>query len=525
MSITVKEALEIGGLKDCKVVAGFNGLNRKIEHVTVMEIPDVVSWLKGNDFLLTSLLPIKDDERSLHNLVAKLEGAGSTALAIKNRFFNRVPPIIIKEGNRLNFPIIEIKQEVPYLDIITPLMKKILTLGSSSQNNIEEFFKWITELALGGKGLYTLAQAVEGFLGNPLSIESEIPLIEEVNSDNISPLHFVQMRELKRSKRPVRLVRTFANEEVPCIVAPIILNEELFGYITCWEINEPFEKIDLVVIERLVSLFALEFLKMKTKIDVQEEYKSDLLYDVLIGRVENKAEIIEKSRLFNWDLTLDYRIVVLEIEEVDELKVRYYKNKIFKKTDHLLVENAIVTIVSDNIIVFYPYEDKRETEFARFLKQLRVKVRKELKEVAVTIGVGGFYPSMDGIQHSFEEALNAIKIGHIIGRSGKIIDYNELGVYKLLYSVKDRDSLKQYCHELIQLIEYDKKNNTDLVQTLKMYFDLDYSMTATAESLFIHINTLKYRLERIESITSLSIHLAEDRLKLHLSLKILDILE
>src|SRR5690625_361539 len=140
MSITVKEAMEIGGLKHCKVIAGKEGLDRIIDHVTVMEIPDVVEWLKGNDFLLTSLLPIKNDSKDLNNLISKLDNAGSAVLAIKNRFFDEIPLMLLEEGDLLNFPIIEIKQEIAYLDIITPLMKKILLEGSSNQENIEEFF-------------------------------------------------------------------------------------------------------------------------------------------------------------------------------------------------------------------------------------------------------------------------------------------------------------------------------------------------------------------------------------------------
>ena len=49
----VKDLLCIPVLKDIKILAGKSGLDRPVEHVTVMEVPDIKRWLKGNDILST----------------------------------------------------------------------------------------------------------------------------------------------------------------------------------------------------------------------------------------------------------------------------------------------------------------------------------------------------------------------------------------------------------------------------------------------------------------------------------------
>ena len=168
--ITVQDAMGIGGLTKCKIVAGHKGANREIKHVTVMEVPDTIQWLKGNELLLTSLYPIKDDTEAVNQLVRQLVEKGSAGLAIKtHRFFEQIPEMIIHEANRLNFPVIEMDKDVPYLDIITPLMSAILGNTSLEQEDIDDIndvVKWITELALGGKGLEIIVETLTKILKN-----------------------------------------------------------------------------------------------------------------------------------------------------------------------------------------------------------------------------------------------------------------------------------------------------------------------------------------------------------------------
>ncbi len=92
---------------------GENGLDRVIDHVTVMGVPDVIQWLKGNDLLLTSLYPIKENQKAIQSLVVQLNDVNSSALAIKTqRYVSEIPPSIIEAGNRCRLPIIDIRNEL-----------------------------------------------------------------------------------------------------------------------------------------------------------------------------------------------------------------------------------------------------------------------------------------------------------------------------------------------------------------------------------------------------------------------------
>ena len=68
----VKDLLCIPVLKDIKILAGKSGLDRPVEHVTVMEVPDIKRWLKGNDFLITSFYSVRKGVEEQCRLIEEL---------------------------------------------------------------------------------------------------------------------------------------------------------------------------------------------------------------------------------------------------------------------------------------------------------------------------------------------------------------------------------------------------------------------------------------------------------------------
>ncbi|TBL69360.1 PucR family transcriptional regulator [Paenibacillus thalictri] len=552
MGVTIREAMQIGGLLRCKVVAGQSGLDRQIEYITVMEVPDVIRWLKGNDLLLTSLYPIKDDKEAIGRLVQQLNEVGSSALAIKtHRYVEEIPEAIIEAGNRLGLPIIEIENEVSYLDIMTPLMEIMLKKSDPDKQQMESFFQWISELAMSGKGIPALIEAVQQMTDNLVTVGSEIPSLERLGKGrNISPLNRAQKRELKSAKRSIRMERMFDDRMTPCIVTPLMLNDELYGDVTCWQTKREFRELDFQVLNRTVLLMALEFQKAITKADVEQTFKDDFLSDVLLGHVQDKMEALEKGKMFGWDLTKNYQILSIayttqggetENRDHEALWVQEQRRKLLRKVNDIFrfgVHKVIVAIRKELIVVLYPREDevdKREFPLTsdpqkgpvmHLAESIRQQLGNEFEELLFTIGIGRFYQGFDGIHKGYMESSKAIKLGRpALGQKG-CIHYEDLGIFRILSQFNDWKELESlYAETVGKLADYDWSNNANLVATLAEYFANNCALSETAEKLFVHVNTMKYRLQKIEQLTGCSVHDAEKRLLLHVGLKIHQILQ
>jgi len=127
MSITVKEALTLDSCKRFRLVAGQAGLDNRIRKVGILdyEMDELLheNFLPG-EFIITTLLNIKDDLTKLYTIVEALISIGVSGLAIKNIYFQSIPGAVIGLANQHNFPIF-LFEETYFEHIINGVMLAI----------------------------------------------------------------------------------------------------------------------------------------------------------------------------------------------------------------------------------------------------------------------------------------------------------------------------------------------------------------------------------------------------------------
>ncbi|MEB3298635.1 MAG: helix-turn-helix domain-containing protein [Candidatus Sericytochromatia bacterium] len=162
------------------------------------------------------------------------------------------------------------------------------------------------------------------------------------------------------------------------------------------------------------------------------------------------------------------------------------------------------------------------------MRRLALTIRDRLGAQGDTVSVGVGLSSGDllslGRQH--QEAVQALKIGRTLHGPGQVHCFDDMGVYRMLYQfAAERSPGAFLCEALSRLMAYDQQADKELVKTLGAFLDCNGNLTETSERLFIHRNTLKYRLERIRDITQVDLDTAETRLMLHIGLKMQQILD
>ncbi|MDK2822508.1 MAG: PucR family transcriptional regulator, purine catabolism regulatory protein [Clostridia bacterium] len=228
MGISVQEALEIGGLKGAKVIAGASGLNREIEYVTVFEVPDIIQWLKGKELVLTSGFALPKNEDEQKDLINQLASKGIAALAIKaERFLKTIPQAMLDAANSNNLPLIKFEPGVTYKDIIRPIMAEIITkenertLEHSIINDLERSLRdnFVEDLLLNHIKSETVAKRRIGLLG--LSVSSNytmaiIQLIKKVVTDELSRI----LKPLEKGllKEGYSIIATIANNRIVLLI-------------------------------------------------------------------------------------------------------------------------------------------------------------------------------------------------------------------------------------------------------------------------------------------------------------------
>ncbi|CAG0968913.1 MAG: helix-turn-helix domain-containing protein [Anaerolinea sp.] len=180
----------------------------------------------------------------------------------------------------------------------------------------------------------------------------------------------------------------------------------------------------------------------------------------------------------------------------------------------------------DSAVLFHPVEDPQQTARLKLKTEvIRKQLSVRLCEVDVHCGVGRPAQGMDNLRQSFREAEEALQISAELKIQTRPTFFGNSSLFHLLRSLKSPESLQHFCDSWLgELIVYDNRQHSGLLDTLRAYFTNNGNTALTAKELRIHRNTLAYRLNRIAEITRLDLEDADVRLNLHLALKAREVL-
>lgn len=180
--------------------------------------------------------------------------------------------------------------------------------------------------------------------------------------------------------------------------------------------------------------------------------------------------------------------------------------------------------LGDDLICILRLKD-RSAAYRQIFERIDVALRRQRAKTAVSIGVGKVCQSLSEIPESYASAQQVLRFFKF-SELQRVAYFDGVDLHFLLLSIPDQKVLRNYYLDLFSpLIEHDRNNHAALMQTLAMYIAHDASLSATAKALFVHENTLKYRLNKIRSLLHIDPGSLEDQVRVSVALKIGDILD
>lgn len=164
-------------------------------------------------------------------------------------------------------------------------------------------------------------------------------------------------------------------------------------------------------------------------------------------------------------------------------------------------------------IVIAGMEDDKIKEFVEAMKE------HSGEKFCIRMGVSTNTDNLGKLDVNYERSREVFDM--CIKRQENVLYYDDLGIYKILLSVKDKHVLNEFTVNILgSLKEYDRNNSTDYYEFVKTFIDNDGSIQKTADELFVHRNTINYKIAKIKKITGMDITKLETMLLIKLSIEI-----
>ena len=262
--------------------------------------------------------------------------------------------------------------------------------------------------------------------------------------------------------------------------------------------------------------------------------EKSILKDILDNKKLEIEFVEEKFQLFGMNINNLNQIGIITIEGFEDLgKEKDYKskskmdcicNEIKNVIKNVCVINtmSVITTIKCNSVIFLIQKFNDITKFEQILFKIDVNIKEKVLGIILNFGFGGACSGIKGINKSYYEAEQMLNIKRIDGVIGLTSPLKNMDVYLFLIQIdtKQKKILYEYVNYVLKdLIAYEKTNQIDLMETLDAYLNENANIIETSDKLFIHRNTLKYRLKKIENLLNVNLHSLEDCLKLLLAMK------
>lgn len=542
MSITVQEALQLPAFQNAKLVAGKEGLNRVISSVNVMEVPDISKYIKPNELLVTTTYPIKDDKQSQIKLIPDLVRNNVAALAIVPEFYNdEIPQTMIIQADKCHFPLIQLPKDTSFNEIINPVLEEILNHQAVILRRNNEAQKKFINLLLNGGSLDEIARMIFSLRGTPVSIYSIymklLASAGDLGEDQKSLFYNIEKFRDLSDGHTVEYLFDKDGHSLKTYIKPVIVAGEKYAYVVLGlqDVDCP-SQAEIDMIDQASMVIALEVSRIKDLLEAEQNFRNRIFEDLLEDRIESKNDFLALGESQGLDLSTGFIPVVVEIDGFNNIYdgpagnnnqimiLRKFRDAM-SSSINLSYPGAIVVDLKVNNLILFPVKNPLVAKnAARKINEVIEQLQKEiynLENITISAGIGQeIYDIMD-LKNGFQQASKALECGRLLKGQGSVIHYDDLGVYRILAINKEDPEMNKFCQEFLgKLILSDENNNTDYIRTLDTVLRYNDNLREAARELFIHHNTLHYRIARIEEITGMELKSAETRLNLQIALKI-----
>jgi sugar diacid utilization regulator len=525
-SITVQDALALPELQSIEILAGEKGINRLIQDVTVLEVPEPMYWLKGGELILTSFYGIQTDLQAQSNLIKE------TAPLVAGFCFNPGPgvtlsPDIIRTANDLSLPLLKMPGDMPYAKVITSVLQAILNKRAYQLSRSTEISSMLIKAILNGAEIKEIVRSLAQLVNNPVVfLDSSLSMVEKYTYNN------EEIKLIDNGIPQLLSLEIFCKANLTCeypaytniningktlrvAIQAVTIQSTVYGYLIVWETRDKFDDIDVYAIIHASTAVALDSMRRTNIEEQRQKMLSNICEELLLGTFDSVDLIVKQGEVLDLNISLLDIVVVIQICKPNDIIIEDLNRDMFYGISDDLTSSlrnvvekispcCLASVRKNEIAIVFTTssENNRKENLVNIVNDFVEICRKHFGQVLFNIGVGNSVSSIKELSDSYKQAKAAIDISRQLPDIESVIFYSDLGIYRLLHLIPDNIELRQYINMVLPNL-----NNCDqsLLDTLEVFIENQKSLIAAAKQLYIHPNTVKYRIQKAKEIWGPSI--------------------
>lgn len=393
----------------------------------------------------------------------------------------------------------------------------------------------LVALLLEGEGLQAIARAIATRLdARALVFSPELEVLAAYPRGAEAAVPKNELRRLSRLASDGRgpVSTALEGESGWLVVQAVHAADNPVGWFCIVTDTPPDTTVDIAVSEAAVYA-ALIQLQERASEQTHAEMRDEILWDLLEGSHEHRQAAVTRAARYRVDLSTAHRVVVGKLEGLDDVirvegwdttRIERLRRELRSLVQRLVGEHTgaeLASLRADTIAAVVPLAAPEAAK--SLVRAIDGGIGRVVPGLRCVWGVSAPESSPLELHTAHHEARVAVKAARRLGGE-RITLFDELGVVRLLLVGDEHADLDQFVNDTIgPLVEHDRAKSSELLATLRAYFESDCAQQPAARRLSVHHKTLRYRLQRIQELTGLDLRRHEDRLRADIALKVHDV--
>ncbi len=273
------------------------------------------------------------------------------------------------------------------------------------------------------------------------------------------------------------------------------------------------------------------------EIESQLRHRSEFLLELLVNPGVPTGSVIRAAEQFHLDLGRHHTIALWDLDAfghfvsqgIPESSVLRLKSQILQqleKESRSTFGHGLVLAHSDEFVLIVESHEaltaQQFTPQVRAIQHALVPILIRYRVAGITAGLGYSYTGVQGLRKSFEEAHEAMVVGRSRSGLGSVTHFGDMGLERFLYGWIDSPRSQMLAESFLTPLT-DDPNGKELLHTLQVYLECRGRVSLASQTLAIHRNTLRYRLDRVQQILRIDVDDVTAQLVLQLAFKALNL--
>ena len=540
MGISVGELLSQEFFRDFQVIAGRRGLNREIQGVTFLEAPDGPHWAVGKELTFSSGYVFAKEEDYVRNYNQNFMTNQAAMVIKRGRYLSEIPEEMIRIFEENQVPLITMPYSIPWMEAINQV--NVAVMNHAIQRfcvNINFRFNENSRTYKEQK-IQRILQTVENEMEFPsflYDVFEEKSYYSSANFKKVSQQYDLKESDYWSPTLPYtshtlcdcihmtrfRLHKGEAVDEprISWVMIPILVGGVPQAYFCVMESLKFLDFYDEYSMRIAFLMLQALYEQLAVARDASNIGFENLIHLALESDKENDHKLVDQANHFGLSMERPYLYLIFRHDHssYDIRSKRSEMVELFRQCSMDRYGRLAFLSREEGLILLDPktMKDSSKESVRSLLQEYLEKLQKKFQGLQWRFALHSEQALLSDIRGSVEKSCKVLKIGSVVSPEKYILDYDELGILTWV-NIPEQD-MKQLTERFRRLTESEKSR--ELLYTLKVYLENNMNYSLTAEKLFVNVNTIRRRMEKINELVSIDWDNYFERTKIGLMLQFL----